>query len=84
VNTGRKLNQYDFWDSPEDKVGWDAVYMEWDEEHSAPEELKSMFCGVKGPIIVKTGKAGKSGVTVTFFLCYNFNGFWPNPEHETF
>lgn len=84
VNTGRKLNQYDFWPPPTDKTGWNAVYMEWDEEHSAPEELKNMFCGVKGPIIVNTGKAGKSGVTVTFFLCYDYNGFWPDPEHETF
>ena len=27
-NLGRRLNQYDFWEGPDSRLGWDAVYVE--------------------------------------------------------
>ncbi len=84
VNLGRKLNQYDIFGPPEDKKGWDAIFVSKDKEKRIPEKLLRMFSRVEGPFWLETRNKDKRGITFTLFFAYNYNGYWPKPEKHTF
>ncbi|MFP4070473.1 MAG: ArnT family glycosyltransferase [Desulfovibrionales bacterium] len=84
VDEGRRMTQYDLWPGPQDKVGWDALYVRkhWDEK--VTPEVGKMFDRIGEKIIVRTEHLGKPGRRFALFPCYGYNGHWPQPEKDSF
>lgn len=77
LNLGRRLNQYDLWDGPETRLGWDAIYVE---EGSRPldDRVAQAFEHVEPPVVLEIRRSGR--VTRTFVLhrAHGFRGV-PSP-----
>jgi len=73
----RRMNQYDIWDGPTDKVGWNAIMVRKYLEDDTYEDVKRMFERISPPIRVKTTYNGQHARDFTIFLCYGYNGYWP-------
>lgn len=76
LNLGRRMNQYDLWAGPQDKLGWDAVYVERKPGRPVPPELLRMFDTVE-PVYYRTRHKGRPAQEFTLHLCHGFNGYWP-------
>lgn len=76
VNLGRRMNQYDLWPGPEDKFGWDAVYVERRPKRRVPAELARMFDSVE-PLYYRTRHKGRPAQEFAIHICRGFNGRWP-------
>ncbi len=74
----RRMNQYDLWPGPEDKKGWDAIYVRKNFKGSVDFDPETMFERVGEPILVQTTFNGKPAREFTIYLCYGFNGNWVN------
>lgn len=73
----RRMNQYDLWPSPEDKIGWDAIYVRKDFKDSPQTEVQRMFREISPPIHYQTTFRGVPARQFTIFLCRGYNGEWP-------
>ncbi len=80
----RRMNQYDLWAGPQDKVGWDSVYVLKDFKESPDRELVKMFKRISPPIHLQTTFRGKPSRKFTIFLCYDYNGYWPRDKRLRF
>jgi undecaprenyl-diphosphatase len=70
---GRRLNQYDFWESPEARVGWDAVYVE-DGMRPLDERVRAAFERVDPPTVLEV-KRGEQVIRVfSLYRGYGFRG----------
>ncbi|WP_029894257.1 ArnT family glycosyltransferase [Desulfohalovibrio reitneri] len=78
----RRMNQYDIWAGPQDKVGWDAVYVRKYFKGDTDQGVREMFDRVEGPIHFQSTFQGESARKYTIFLCYDFNGHWPQQEGQ--
>jgi hypothetical protein len=76
-NLGRRLNQYDFWDGPETRLGWDAVYVK-EGRRPLGARVQDAFERVDPPTVVEI-KRGEQIVRVfTLHRGYGFRGM-PSP-----
>jgi len=80
---GRRMSQYDLWPGPEDKIGWDAVYVEKDFRSTPPTQLLPMFRDLK-LMEYQTEHRGRPGRKFTLILCYGFTGHWPRGTEKTY
>ncbi|MBG0776030.1 MAG: glycosyltransferase family 39 protein [Desulfovibrionaceae bacterium] len=79
---GRRRNQYDLWPGPQDKVGWDAVFVRKGTDQYLPP-LDEMFERVE-KIEYQTTHRGGPGRSFTIWLCHDFNGRWPAQHGQDF
>lgn len=79
----RRLGQYDLWPGPQDRVGWDAIYVEKDCAKTLPKQLADM-CDAVEPECVQTTHRGAPARKFTVALCRGFNGRWPAAAAKVF
>lgn len=82
----RRMNQYDIWPGPQNKIGWDAIWVlkgQKDTDHPN-RHIPEMFARVVGPIYVQTQFDGRPARTFTLYLCYGYNGTWPRQASGKF
>ncbi len=80
----RRMNQYDMWPGPQDKKGWNAIYVA-KRFHDIPEKgVDKMFKHVSPPIKYQTTFKGSPARKFTIFLCYDYNGTWPRDNSGQF
>ncbi|WP_147819550.1 ArnT family glycosyltransferase [Salidesulfovibrio onnuriiensis] len=73
----RRMNQYDIWNGPQDKIGWDAIFVRKKLEKGTYPDIEKMFESISDPIPVHTTYNGMPARTFTIFLCRGYNGYWP-------
>lgn len=74
VNLGRRLNQYDFWDGPGSRVGWDALYVREGTGDLDPR-VHQAFQRVDRPSVVEIRYRGRVLRTFSVYRAYGFRGF---------
>jgi len=84
VDTGRKMNQYDFWLPGAKMQGEDAVFVRKEKDEGLPERVKEMFRSVDPAINVQTMHNGRPSLGFTVYLCRGFSGQWPARKGKTF
>ncbi len=84
VNTGRRLNQYDFWPGPVKRHGWDAIYVRQELGESMAPEVRKMFARVSERIDYRSQHRGQPAQGFSIYLCYGFHGPWPEPPQGSF
>ncbi len=80
----RRMNQYDLWPGPQDKLGWDSIYIIKKFKEKPDDELLKMFKRVSAPIHLQTTFRGKPARKFTIYLCYDYNGYWPRDKRLRF
>lgn len=80
----RRMNQYDIWPGPQEKIGWDAVYVRKKFRDQPDEGVDKMFKRISAPIHVQTVFRGKPARKFTIFLCYDYTGYWPDGNRKRF
>lgn len=80
----RRMNQYDLWPGPQDKVGWDAVFVRKRYTDWVPRAVERMFARIEGPYYFVSTHKGRPARDFTLYVCRGYNGYWPRPEHATF
>ncbi|MFV0423600.1 ArnT family glycosyltransferase [Oleidesulfovibrio sp.] len=78
---GRRMSQYDLWPTPEDKKGWDAIYVQKD--NGIKPQLKEMFASYE-VIRYKTTHRDAPGREFTIVVLRDFNGKWPREQQERY
>jgi undecaprenyl-diphosphatase len=73
VNLGRRLNQYDFWEGPESRVGWDAIYVR-EGVGGLDERVAGAFDRVEGPLLVEVRRHGRTLHTFALYRGVGFHG----------
>jgi 4-amino-4-deoxy-L-arabinose transferase-like glycosyltransferase len=84
VDTGRKMNQYDFWPPSPEMQGYDAVFVRKEQNEGLPERVREMFSSVDPAMNVRTMHDGSPGLGFTVYLCRGFSGTWPERKGKTF
>ncbi len=74
----RRMNQYDLWPGPQDKIGWDAILVRKHYDPHPYSLLIDMFDSVSKPIRLKTTYNGQPAREFTLFICKGYNGKWPS------
>lgn len=73
LNLGRRLNQYDFWEGPNSRIGWDGIYVQ-----EGLEELDARVAGAfertDGPFVVEVRRRGRVVRTFGLYRGYGFRG----------
>jgi hypothetical protein len=77
-NLGRRLNQYDFWEGPDSRLGWDAVYVEMG-RRPLDERVRAAFERVDPPTVVEIMRGDRVIRVVSLFRAYGFRGA-PGPD----
>jgi 4-amino-4-deoxy-L-arabinose transferase-like glycosyltransferase len=80
-NLGRRLNQYDFWEGPDSRLGWDAVYVE-EGAHRLDERVSAAFTRVDPPIVLQIIREGRRIRVFSLYRAYRFLGA-PAPAGQT-
>lgn len=75
--TDRRMNQYDLWPGPQDKRGWDAVFVTRGDAGGLPPGLADMFASVQGPFRHVSVVRGQNVRSFYYYLCRDYNGAWP-------
>ncbi len=76
VNVGRRLNQYDLWPGPQDKQGWDALYVRQKFKDLIEPGVDELFEKTV-QIHYQSMHGGRPARQFTIYLCYGFKGTWP-------
>jgi undecaprenyl-diphosphatase len=76
-NLGRRLNQYDFWEGPEARLGWDAVYVEAG-TYPLSERVRAAFDRVDPPTVVEIKRGERVIRVYSLHRGYGFRGA-PSP-----
>lgn len=76
VNIGRRYNQYDLWPGPEDRIGWDAIYVRQKFKESIEPQVAALFTHTV-QLHFQTLHQGRPARQFTIYLCYGFKGPWP-------
>jgi undecaprenyl-diphosphatase len=77
VNLGRRLNQYDFWDGAETRLGWDAVYVKEGTE-ALDARVGAAFVRMDGPSVVEVRRGGRVIRRFSVYRGFGFRG-WAAP-----
>jgi undecaprenyl-diphosphatase len=80
VNLGRRLNQYDFWEGPDARRGWDAIVVQ-DGAGELDERVGRAFERIEGPVVVEIRRRERPFV---LYRGYGFRGFAPPPGAATY
>jgi hypothetical protein len=80
VNLGRRLNQYDFWEGPDARRGWDAIVVQ-DGAGELDERVGRAFERIEGPVVVEIRRRERPFV---LYRAYGFRGFAPPPGAATY
>lgn len=75
-NLGRRLNQYDFWEGPEARLGWDAVFVQEGVRPLDPR-LREAFERLDPPVAVEVRRGGTLVRTFVAWRGYRFRGLAP-------
>lgn len=75
---GRRLNQYDFWPGPEDRQGWDAIFVRRKPFAEPPAELGRIFRGLGNPEAFRSTHRGGPGRVFGIQVVRGFTGEWPS------
>jgi undecaprenyl-diphosphatase len=80
-NLGRRLNQYDFWEGPDARLGWDAVYVE---EGASPLDprVRAAFTRVDPPVVLQVTRGDRVIRVFSLHRGYGFRGA-PVPAGRT-
>lgn len=81
---GRRLNQYDFWPGPEDRKGWDAVFVRRKPFKTLPPQLKSMFREAGTPEAYRSTHRGGPGREFGIVVLRGFTGEWPKESRGVY
>lgn len=81
---GRRLGQYDFWPGPEDRKGWDAIFVRRKPFDASPGVLTSMFGRAGEPETFRSVHRGGPGRTFGILVLYDFTGEWPKKSHGVY
>jgi hypothetical protein len=76
-NLGRRLNQYDFWEGPDSRLGWDAVYVE-DGMRPLDERVRAAFERVDPATVVEVKRGERVIRVFRLYRGYGFRGA-PSP-----
>ncbi len=74
---GRRLSQYDFWPGPEDKRGWDAIFVRRKPFAEPPGLINGMFLRLGNPEAFRSLHRGSPGRTFGIQVVRGFTGEWP-------
>lgn len=80
-NLGRRLNQYDFWEGPDSRLGWDAVYVE-EGAHRLDTRVRAAFARVDPPIVLQITRGERVIRVFSLYRAYGFRGA-PAPAGPT-
>jgi len=80
----RRMNQYDLWGGPQDKLGWDAVLVLKGDAAGMPPVLTDMFASVAGPYRYVASYRGSPVRPFYYYLCYGYKGLWPRQDNGSF
>ncbi len=80
----RRMNQYDLWGGPVDKLGWDAVLVLKGDAAGMPPVLADMFASVAGPYRYVASYRNVPVRPFYYYLCYGYKGLWPRHENGSF
>jgi undecaprenyl-diphosphatase len=83
VNLGRRLNQYDFWEGPEVRRGWDAVFVQ-EGVGELDERVAHAFERIEGPFVVEIRWRERPIRSFALYRGYGFRGFTPPPGVPTY
>ncbi len=83
VNLGRRLNQYDFWEGPERRLGWDAIYVR-DGIGELDARLAAAFERTEGPVVVEVRRGGRPVRAFALYRGYGFRGLPAPPGPPTY
>lgn len=79
----RRMNQYDLWPGPQDKKGWDALFVLKKFKDRVPDALYAMFSSVTIRHY-QSKHLGDPARKFTIVLCRDFNGYWPQVQKKAF
>ncbi|MBI4012608.1 MAG: glycosyltransferase family 39 protein [Candidatus Rokubacteria bacterium] len=77
VNLGRRLNQYDFWEGPESRLGWDAIFvreLSRGDVGELDERVARAFERTAGPSVVEVRRGGRLVRAFALYRGYGFRG----------
>jgi 4-amino-4-deoxy-L-arabinose transferase-like glycosyltransferase len=80
-NLGRRLNQYDFWEGPDSRLGWDAVYVE-EGANQLDTRVRAAFTRVDPPVVLQVTRGGRVIRVFSLHRAYGFRGA-PAPAGRT-
>lgn len=80
----RRMNQYDLWGGPKDKLGGDAILVLKGDAGGMPPVLADMFDNVSGPYRYVATYRGVPVRPFFYFVCKGYKGFWPMRTPESF
>jgi undecaprenyl-diphosphatase len=83
VNLGRRLNQYDFWEGPDVRRGWDAIFVR-EGVGELDQRAARAFERVEGPFVVEIGWGSREPRTYALYRGYGFRGFAPPAGAPTY
>ncbi|MBI5519066.1 MAG: glycosyltransferase family 39 protein [Desulfovibrio sp.] len=81
---GRRMNQYDLWGGPKDKIGWDAVLVLRGDAPGVPPVVTEMFERVAGPYRHVASFRGEPVRPFYYYLCTGYKGLWPRQDTGAF
>jgi undecaprenyl-diphosphatase len=73
VNLGRRLNQYDFWEGPETRLGWDAIFVR-EGVGELDERVARAFERIEGPFVVEVRRHDRPIRSFALYRGYGFLG----------
>ena len=80
----RRMNQYDLWPGPQNRTGWDAVYVRKRYVSKVEDGVEKMFTAISEPMHYQTVHDGAPARKFTLFMCRNYTGYWPREEHRVY
>jgi 4-amino-4-deoxy-L-arabinose transferase-like glycosyltransferase len=80
----RRMNQYDLWGGPQDKLGWDAVLVLRGDSPGLPAEMRGMFGRFSGPFRYVATFRDHPVRPFYYYLCFDYQGAWPLQENAPF
>jgi undecaprenyl-diphosphatase len=83
VNLGRRLNQYDFWEGPDTRRGWDALWVQEGVDALDPRVTEA-FERTEGPFVVEIRRADRPVRLFAVYRGYGFRGVAPPATPTTY
>ena len=84
VYEGRRMTQYDLWPGPQERQGWDAIYVRKGGKTEVTPAVRRMFERVEPGLVIQTTHKGRDALSFTVFFCYGYDGSWPRPRGTSF
>jgi undecaprenyl-diphosphatase len=73
VNLGRRLNQYDFWEGPDSRRGWDAIYVQ-EGTGALDPRVAEAFERTEGPLLVEVRRRDRPVRRFAVYRGFGFRG----------